>query len=89
MYFCFLLISCLDHEWHLAFKAVAVIATSPSDFNPFQIWQSPVAYNEDILEARQLTTVFPGHYKSSKTLSWNSLDINKVSRVIIQLEITD
>ena len=76
------IIPCLDHEWHLAFKAVAGIATSADVFNPLQVWQRPEAYNENITEARQLTTIFQGHYKSSKTLSWNTLDISEVGCVI-------
>ncbi len=75
-------ISCIDHGWHLAFKAVAGIATSADYFNPFQVWQRPEAYNEDIAEARQLTTMFQGHYKSFKVLSWNALNISEVSCVI-------
>ncbi len=80
----FVIIPCLDYEWHLAFKAVAGIATSADDFNPFQVWKSPDAYNEDIPEASQLTTIFPGHYKSSKVLHWNTLAISQVSCVIFQ-----
>ncbi len=75
----------IDHEWYLAFKAVAGIATSADEFNPFQIWQSAEAYNDDIPEARQLTATFKRHYKSTKVLSWNTLNISEVSCVICMI----
>ncbi|XP_072016885.1 uncharacterized protein [Amphiura filiformis] len=84
------LIGCEDPDWQLVFKAVSGIATEPlnsangfDEYDPYQVWKRPEPLNEDIAEARLLTSSFQGHYKSSFALNWGDENINKIKVVLL------
>ncbi|XP_072017483.1 uncharacterized protein, partial [Amphiura filiformis] len=83
------LIGCEDPEWQLVFKAVSGIASAPmnsdgfDEYDPYKVWQRNEPGIEEIPEARQLTTNFTGHYKSSFAVDWETRNIDKVMVVLL------
>ena len=68
---------CDRTAWELVFRAVHSVSPDPYD-----LWVSNMALNEDEPNARILTDAFQGHYKSSVALHWSSLDVTEVSTLL-------
>ncbi|XP_033633572.1 uncharacterized protein LOC117295114 [Asterias rubens] len=66
---------CTDSgPWLMVFKAMAGI----SEPDPYDLWTSEEALNENIPEAAVIGTGYQGHFKSMLVKDWNSLNIAEV-----------
>ncbi|XP_072050672.1 uncharacterized protein [Amphiura filiformis] len=63
-------------DWQLVFRAVAGVSRP----DPYDVWVTDTALNENQPNACKLTDDFQGHYKSSAALrrNWNAQDIIEV-----------
>lgn len=63
----------------MVFKAMAGI----SEPDPYDLWTSEEALNENIPEAAVIGTGYQGHFKSMLVKDWNSLNIAEVNTPIL------
>ena len=58
----------------MVFKAMGGISYP----DPYELWTSEEALNENIPEASEIGTGYRGHFKSMLVKEWNSLNIAEV-----------